>query len=231
MFNLDAAIANWRQQMLAAGIRAPELLDELECHLRDDVEQLVRSGLSEPAAFAQTVRQVGRAETLRGEFAKVRGPLLERLKRTCLAGLGLSSLSNCQLVSTMNISNQNLERAWATYLKSCALAGPALMVWMGFCVFILPKLKEICGLAHLELWRPIATALQISDVVRCNLLLLLVLGLAALVWLEWRSHRWPRYRRLTFVTLAYVMNISVLLLITTVAVLGVAAATRLMPGR
>ena len=48
MFNLEAAIADWRRQMLAAGIKAPVPLEELESHMREDVENqlalLVYSG-------------------------------------------------------------------------------------------------------------------------------------------------------------------------------------------
>ena len=51
MFNLDQAIVEWRRQMAAGGIRSPEVLDELESHLRDDVEQQMRLGLDRAAGF------------------------------------------------------------------------------------------------------------------------------------------------------------------------------------
>ena len=47
MFNLNEEIAEWRRQMLAAGIETPVPLNELESHLREDVEQQMRSGLAE----------------------------------------------------------------------------------------------------------------------------------------------------------------------------------------
>ena len=37
MFGLEQAIADWRQQMLAAGIKTPVPLEELEIHLREDI--------------------------------------------------------------------------------------------------------------------------------------------------------------------------------------------------
>jgi uncharacterized protein YoaH (UPF0181 family) len=46
MFDLEKAIANWRQQMMAVGVNKGEVLNELESHLRDDIEQEMRSGLS-----------------------------------------------------------------------------------------------------------------------------------------------------------------------------------------
>jgi len=73
MFELEKAIADWRQQMLAAGIKTPVPLDELENHLREDVEQLKHEGLSEPQAFETAVLQIGQACALKSEFAKAGG--------------------------------------------------------------------------------------------------------------------------------------------------------------
>ena len=39
MFNLEQSIADWRRQMLAAGIKMPVPLEELESHLREDIAQ------------------------------------------------------------------------------------------------------------------------------------------------------------------------------------------------
>lgn len=71
MFNLEQSITEWRQKMLAAGISTPVPLEELENHLREEVERQIKSGLSEPDAFNSAVQQIGRARTLKDEFAKV----------------------------------------------------------------------------------------------------------------------------------------------------------------
>ncbi len=71
-FNLDQAIAEWRRRMLAAGIKTPVPLDELESHLRDDVEQQMRSGLSAEQSFEAAARRIGEAPALKTEFAKGR---------------------------------------------------------------------------------------------------------------------------------------------------------------
>jgi len=70
-FNLDQAIAEWRRQMLAAGVKAPVPLDELESHLREDIEQQMRSGLSPQQSFETAVRRIGEAHALETEFAKM----------------------------------------------------------------------------------------------------------------------------------------------------------------
>jgi len=70
MFDLDQAIAEWRRQMLSAGIKSPVPLEELEIHLREDVEQGMRSGLTAQAAFETAVQRMGQADGLKAEFKK-----------------------------------------------------------------------------------------------------------------------------------------------------------------
>ena len=56
--------------MLAAGIKSPAPLEELEAHLREDVEEQAKSGHSEAEAFETAVRHIGQAVALRKEFMK-----------------------------------------------------------------------------------------------------------------------------------------------------------------
>ena len=70
MFDLDQSIAKWRKQMLAAGIKTPVPLVELECHLREELERQIQSGLSGPQAFEAAARQIGQAGALKSEFEK-----------------------------------------------------------------------------------------------------------------------------------------------------------------
>src|SRR2546425_9066540 len=72
MFNLDQAIAQWRQQMLNAGLKSPVPLDELENHLRADIQEQMRSGQSVKEAFEVATRRIGEGHALKSEFAKAR---------------------------------------------------------------------------------------------------------------------------------------------------------------
>jgi hypothetical protein len=74
MFNLEQSIALWRQQMLAAGIKTTESLDELENHLREDVAEQIKSGQKPERAFEMAADQIGQAALLKAEFAKVGEP-------------------------------------------------------------------------------------------------------------------------------------------------------------
>ncbi len=81
MFNLDQTILEWRRQMLTAGIKAPVPLDELESHLRDEIEQQTSSGVSEAQAFSDAVKNLGPAPALQAEFKKAGGTKEEREQR------------------------------------------------------------------------------------------------------------------------------------------------------
>jgi hypothetical protein len=70
MFNLEQSITEWRKQMLAAGIKTPVPLAELEIHLREQVDQLGHSGLADEKAFQLAVQQLGLGKDLEAEFAK-----------------------------------------------------------------------------------------------------------------------------------------------------------------
>jgi uncharacterized membrane protein YiaA len=74
MFNLNEAIADWRRVMAAAGIKSRDVLDELESHLREDVEEQMRGGITAEQAFQEAVRRVGAGNELRQEFGKVSWP-------------------------------------------------------------------------------------------------------------------------------------------------------------
>jgi hypothetical protein len=80
MFDLEQAISQWREQMLAAGIKAPVPLEELEGHLRDEIDRQVQAGASEAAAFDLAIGKMGQPESLKTEFRKA-SPLHEFLSR------------------------------------------------------------------------------------------------------------------------------------------------------
>ena len=71
MFELKQAIVDWRKQMLAAGIKTPVPLEELEIHLREEIERQTGAGLSETEAFKASVQKIGPVQAVQNEFRKV----------------------------------------------------------------------------------------------------------------------------------------------------------------
>jgi hypothetical protein len=70
MFNMEQAIADWRRQMLAAGIKTPVPLEELEGHLRAEIEQQIKFGSNEQDALNSAVQKIGQPQAIEKEFAK-----------------------------------------------------------------------------------------------------------------------------------------------------------------
>jgi len=79
--------------MLAAGVKNPNVLDELESHLREDVERLARSGSNMEQAFETAVGRIGQGGPLKREFAKVgaaKGTRRQGLKSALLRFIGMA---------------------------------------------------------------------------------------------------------------------------------------------
>ena len=62
MFNFDQSIAEWRREM--SGVGDEESLDELESHMREEVDILMRAGIEAPEAFKLAKHRMGRAREL-----------------------------------------------------------------------------------------------------------------------------------------------------------------------
>ena len=140
MFKLEQAISKWRQQMLAAGIKAPALLDELESHLREEIERQVRTGLSVQEAFEAAVERLGPAQSLKAEFAKAGEPLATRERKLKLLGVAGAVLA---------------------YLAPLALSAPkpwsglsGTERWLGLAGVVLTLFAPFSGLC-LHRWLPL----------------------------------------------------------------------------
>ena len=70
MFDLDQHISDWRRQMLAAGIKLPVPLEELEIHLREEIEQQMKLGLNEQQALEIAIQRIGQPKVLKSEFQR-----------------------------------------------------------------------------------------------------------------------------------------------------------------
>lgn len=81
--------------MTSSGIHAPEVLDELESHLRDDVEKQVQSGSDAQQAFEVAVQRIGQADALKAEFKKAGGAKETREQKLARLLLCMAGLSYC----------------------------------------------------------------------------------------------------------------------------------------
>jgi len=86
MFDLEQSLTEWRQEMIRKGIGSPVPLEELEGHVREDIERQIKLGFTQEHSFATAVRKIGGADALRTEFARTCVPGPVRL--VALAGIG-----------------------------------------------------------------------------------------------------------------------------------------------
>jgi hypothetical protein len=133
-FDLEKSFAEWRWQMLAAGVRAPEPLEELELHLREDVEQQLLFAEDPEEAFAAAVRRIGDARAIKSEFNKAsRAQWAARLWWLWLAigGCGLMQTAIMNFVGPLVFHRHSSvffsQKWWADWF-------PAYIVWISFTI-------------------------------------------------------------------------------------------------
>jgi hypothetical protein len=95
--------------MLAAGIKTPVPLEELEIHLREEIEQLEKSGVDERTAFENAVRQTGQPQSLKNEFNKIETSFMKTILKcvtVLLIGIAAQLPGSLQLRDQLAMSDK-----------------------------------------------------------------------------------------------------------------------------
>jgi len=196
--------------MAQSGIANSEILDELESHLRDELQAQPLASAEAEDAFDTAVQRVGHAHILKTEFAKA-FTLFDRFKHVVLT---IAGIPNPNLATNMNTSHP--EPAWATYLKAVTFVLPAILLAIVSAIFVVPKLQQICVDAGLPeamaggFWNLTHSSIQVMLAIAHHGLVIVGALLCAVLLLEWRSAQWPRYRRAAIGVGAFVLNSLVL---------------------
>ena len=128
-FDLDRAVAEWRRPYEGQRRYSTQDIDELEQHLRDEIEQLVSEGHAVREAFLQASKEVGDAWAGEVEYEKVYWGKIRHPSRSLNElGFGLSLL-----VSNARSAARNLTRHRAYALTN--LAG--LTIAIAGCLLVL----------------------------------------------------------------------------------------------
>lgn len=217
MFNLESSLSAWHSQMLVTRL-SPDALDELESHLRDDIAQQLRSGLDQERAFEAAVQRLGHPATLQKEFKKNRSLIYFAIGAKN-ALLSFAGIPNHQLY--MNEPSLKLDSRWNTYLRSAAFLAPALGCWILGVIYVIPQFNSVwqATMAKLgdhsgsgfEIDKTLRTVIAILYLCRDNLVYVAAFAVLILALLEWRSRRWPRYRRAVIGAGVFLINLTVLL--------------------
>lgn len=137
MHNLEKSIAEWRKTIMAAPAVTHETLDELENHLRENVEQLVRSGMTEPEAFEHAVAQLGGACMIASEFRKLNQSTWLPVKLVIGFGLMLAVAMMIFVIAKLDAGRMNF-----------LLAGHVFAVTLGYGTTFLVGALGICFVAQ-----------------------------------------------------------------------------------
>jgi ABC-type transport system involved in cytochrome c biogenesis permease subunit len=163
---------------------SPETVDELETHLREQIEQLIRSGMAEPHAFERAVAQLGGASMITSEFQKLDSSTWLPVK--VVTGVGITAALG---VAILLIARFDAGRI------SFLLASHVLMVTLGYMTTFLVGALGICFVAQrcLSDFSPI----RMSSITRVTLVLgSVAAGLTAagiILAMVWAKTEWGRY--------------------------------------
>lgn len=144
MFDLEQSIAEWRRQMLAAGIKTPAPLEELESHLREEIERQMRLGADKRQAFESAGGHIGEVKALDTEFKKVNAAAKgKQVIRTSviLAALFGTVLGGAMLLPALGRWHQTGVFHLGPFLRGTALA----MVAAGAAVYGVRTYQGVCG--------------------------------------------------------------------------------------
>lgn len=216
--------------MAAGGIKTSIVLDELESHLREDVESGVKAGATKEEAFQAAIRQLGQTGALTDEFAKI-GETNEPFAGVKHFFLTLAGIHNPIVATTMNISSSSgsLEPASLTYLRSGALALPATFLWLFIMFICFPKFNEVVSQSGIRPFTPGPFGLCWNLALFLKHYLFIFYGPLALTlaFLEWRVEKWPRYRRMACGAGVFLLNSLVLVAVTGLFVQALVAVSHM----
>lgn len=123
--------------MTTGGIKTPAVLDELESHLREEIERQMRAGANEERAFAIAAQKIGPANALKTEFRKNgSAPLLEKLM------IAIAVLVAAFGIFLMSVTMVLCYSGWAERLIGFAALGLVLLTVFGWSR-IIPRLPVI----------------------------------------------------------------------------------------
>jgi hypothetical protein len=94
MFDLEAAISQWRRQVESKWIGDQSALAELEDHLREEIAALAQSGHADEEAWKEATSKLGDPVAIGHEFSKIdRLPALDRFAFALILGAGVLALA------------------------------------------------------------------------------------------------------------------------------------------
>jgi hypothetical protein len=183
MHNLERLITEWRKTAGTPDVSA-ETLDELETHLRETTERLVRSGMGLPDAFQRAVAELGSIPGIASEFRKLDEPLWLPIK----LAIGVTTL--VAIAAAIFV----IARSGSGH-SSVLLATHIFTVTLGYTVTLLIGGLGICFVSQ-RLFEDFPTS-RLHSIHRVSLLLgtiaLFFTAMGVFLAMVWAKIEWGRY--------------------------------------
>jgi len=182
MHNLEELIAEWRKSIRSAQV-GDETIDELEDHLREQVGQLVQTGMTEADAFKRAIADFGTASGVALEFRKLGA--WDWWPARLVVGLEVAVTVVMALFVGTRIGGKT-----SNYL----LASHVFAVTLGYATTVLIGLPGVCFVAQ----RCVAgfSPMRAQSLTRVTLLLgraaVFLTALAILLGMSWSEMEWHR---------------------------------------
>jgi hypothetical protein len=182
MPNLDNLITEWRNSLLADRKVSPETVDELEDHLRENISQFLRSGMTKVDAFKRAVEELGGAASISAEFQK-----LERV-----TWLPVKLVTAIAIIAALAIITLVIAR-FSGGRSDLLLVSHALMVTFGYTATFLVGALGICFVAQRSFadFRLPRSLPRVTFIFGCVALVFTAAGAA--LGMVWAKAEWGRY--------------------------------------
>ena len=132
--------------MLAAGIKSPVPMEELESHLREEVERQMRSGVEAQPAFEAAIQKIGRTDVLKSEFLKVHLLAAKKMRIKVITGGGLTFFVGFILLWAAVVQSRDVGKM--TGETGVLFALGLILVFDGVAISILASKRSFLTVRH-----------------------------------------------------------------------------------
>ena len=183
MHNLEKLLTEWRKTAATQNVSA-ETLDELETHLREKADQLVRSGMTVSDAFQRAVVELGAMSKVSSEFRKLEQPVWLPVK----LAIGVSALTALVMaiavIGRFDSSAASLLLATHVFVVTLGYTMTLLIGGLGIC-FVSQRCFEDFSTSRLQ------SISRVSFVLSVVALFLTTMG--TILGMAWAKTTWGRY--------------------------------------
>ncbi|MFA6940263.1 MAG: permease prefix domain 1-containing protein [Clostridiaceae bacterium] len=163
MFDLELNIRSWSDHLRAGGNLKDTDILELENHLRDEMEDLIKNGLTEDEAFLISVKRLGNVNLISKEYSKVSSENLWKhlLLDPVDSNSGYQNRRNIILVVIFSLLAGTLVKIPEIFGIHLNDQAAELFYFKNLALFILPFISAFFIIKNKLRWKMIASILGI----------------------------------------------------------------------